>query len=559
MNMKLTRKTAESAIQLVGPDFPENLWQGISTAIALIFSAVLLSVLSVRPALADISPTGCTGSGLGINLFASSMQAHIGDVISFSIDVFNGIAGGSTVCDATSIQASIVTPDGQTHPITLLRTSLSSGQVDSYPNVVTYTARAQDATPAGTLTITANDTGVIHQNIVNSQGGGNQGINVHVLNDLHVVKVVVNASGGTATSSNFMLHVKNASSGVDVAGSPAAGTSTPGTLYSLVSGMYAVSEDATSSYAQSFGGDCNASGTVTLAAGDSRTCTVTNTDIAPAASSTTATPVMTSTPTGGNNGGITTISGGGGTVGGGGGGGGGGFSAAITSQIAIQVIPTPLALSARFGTVTYAYSVQNVGGQQLLNNVRVADNFCSPVIFLSGDLNGNGKLDPGEIWKYSCIATLSTTTTNTASATGNGDDGSSQTATAIATVVVGAGVPLFPNTGSALASRVALEARLKELLALLASLEAQAGQQIRTIATDLGTGNRGNDVMTLQQFLISQGKGPAAQALASTGGTPYFGTLTRAALAEFQKSVGITPASGYFGAKTRAYVSSSSP
>jgi peptidoglycan hydrolase-like protein with peptidoglycan-binding domain len=63
-------------------------------------------------------------------------------------------------------------------------------------------------------------------------------------------------------------------------------------------------------------------------------------------------------------------------------------------------------------------------------------------------------------------------------------------------------------------------------------------------------------VNTLQQFLIFQGKGPAAQALASNGATMYFGVLTRAALAEFQKSVGITPAIGYFGPITRAFIDS---
>jgi peptidoglycan hydrolase-like protein with peptidoglycan-binding domain len=61
-------------------------------------------------------------------------------------------------------------------------------------------------------------------------------------------------------------------------------------------------------------------------------------------------------------------------------------------------------------------------------------------------------------------------------------------------------------------------------------------------------------VMTLQQFLISQNKGPAARALANAGATGHFGSLTRAALAEFQASVGIGPAIGNFGAVTRAYL-----
>jgi Prealbumin-like fold domain len=592
---------------------------------ALAVSGILLvSMVREKSTFADVSPVGCTGSGLGISLFSNSMLAHIGDVLSFSVDVFNGTNGGSIVCDATDIQASIVTPDGITHPITLLRTSLSSGQIDSYPNVVTYTARAQDATPDGILRVTASDTGVIHQNIVDSQGGSNQGLNVHVLDDLHIAKLVVNTSGGTAVASNFSLHVKNASTGLDVAGSPAAGTSTPGTIYSLVSGNYMVSEDATSSYMSSVSGDCNASGTVSLAVGDSKTCTITNTDVPPilhvvklvvntsggTATSTdftlhvksggvdasgspaagTSTPgtlytlragtfvvsedatssytqslsgdcnasgtvslsvgntktctitntdippvlhvvklvVNTSggtavasnfslhvknassgidvsgspaagTPTPGTlymlkagafvvsedatssytqilsgdcnaSGTVTlavgdsktctitntdippppasvvTVPGGGNNGSNGGGGNNGGNVSVATGGtvvpvIGIVLIPDPLALPGGSGLITYNYTVRNVGGQEPLVNITVTDNTCSPVTLLSGDSNNNGKLDPGETWKYSCTTTLSQTTTNTATATGHSNDGSNQTATAsvTATVVIGGG------------------------------------------------------------------------------------------------------------------------
>lgn len=95
---------------------------------------------------------------------------------------------------------------------------------------------------------------------------------------LHVVKQVVNNSGGTAIASNFNLHVKL--SGVEVAGSPAIGIVAPGTSYSLAAGTYVVSEDATTlPYAQSFSGACNSSGSVTLSAGNDVTCTVVNDDI----------------------------------------------------------------------------------------------------------------------------------------------------------------------------------------------------------------------------------------------------------------------------------------
>lgn len=46
---------------------------------------------------------------------------------------------------------------------------------------MTYVARSQDVTAGGILIATAIDTGVIHQNVTDSQGGGNQGLNIKVI------------------------------------------------------------------------------------------------------------------------------------------------------------------------------------------------------------------------------------------------------------------------------------------------------------------------------------------------------------------------------------------
>ncbi|MFA6918636.1 MAG: ice-binding family protein [Patescibacteria group bacterium] len=101
---------------------------------------------------------------------------------------------------------------------------------------------------------------------------------------LHVIKHVINNSGGSTLAPGFSVHVKDDSG--DVAGSPAspqAGAEDPGTTYTLDAGTYTVSEDTNTSYVRTFGEDCNAiTGIITLAPGEEKTCTITNDDIVPA-------------------------------------------------------------------------------------------------------------------------------------------------------------------------------------------------------------------------------------------------------------------------------------
>ncbi len=73
---------------------------------------------------------------------------------------------------------------------------------------------------------------------------------------------------------------------------------------------------------------------------------------------------------------------------------------------------------------------------------------------------------------------------------------------------------------------------------------------------NLTVGSVGDDVRSLQNFLIQQNKGPAGQSLSDNGSSGYFGNMTKAALAEYQESMGITPSVGYFGPKTRNQINS---
>jgi peptidoglycan hydrolase-like protein with peptidoglycan-binding domain len=119
-----------------------------------------------------------------------------------------------------------------------------------------------------------------------------------------------------------------------------------------------------------------------------------------------------------------------------------------------------------------------------------------------------------------------------------------------------------------------LQSQLDTLLATVRSLNAQIQAKTQGSATgnanamanananasfkrDLAVGVAGGaDVKALQVWLNLHGYAVAGSGAGSQGNeTTTFGGLTRAALAKFQKSVGITPAAGYFGAITRGYIS----
>ncbi len=74
---------------------------------------------------------------------------------------------------------------------------------------------------------------------------------------------------------------------------------------------------------------------------------------------------------------------------------------------------------------------------------------------------------------------------------------------------------------------------------------------------DLTVGSTGTDVMALQQYLNDHGYTVATTGPGSAGNeTTTFGAATKAALAKLQAVAGISPAAGYFGSLTRAYVAS---
>ncbi|MEK7115028.1 MAG: peptidoglycan-binding protein [Patescibacteria group bacterium] len=93
-----------------------------------------------------------------------------------------------------------------------------------------------------------------------------------------------------------------------------------------------------------------------------------------------------------------------------------------------------------------------------------------------------------------------------------------------------------------------------QIAALQAALNALQGSSVSAPAAsfnrNLTVGSRGADVTALQDILISKGH------LAAGLNTGYFGNLTKAAVAKWQASMGISPAVGFVGPISRASLNS---
>lgn len=120
--------------------------------------------------------------------------------------------------------------------------------------------------------------------------------------------------------------------------------------------------------------------------------------------------------------------------------------------------------------------------------------------------------------------------------------------------LVVAGAVVFALTGVSVA-RAEDATTVAQLQQMIADLQKQiasltAGGSATTVAggeitKNLTVGSKGDEVNTLQQFLIDEGY------LKITAPTGYFGKATKAAVAAWQKDAGL-PSTGYFGALSRA-------
>ena len=298
-------------------------------------------------------PITLSGSGTYIFRPVGALTSAAGAVVTLSgasaCDVFWTPTGATTLAANTIFSGTIISDSG----ITLNANNTLSGRALAFGGTVT--------TDTDSITVpTCTSSGTIN-----------------------VVKAVVNDSGGTKTIADFPLFVNGSSV-------------TSGATNSFAApGSYTITETYDpAAYAQSFSGDCDSSGHISLSPGDAKFCIITNDDI--------GVPVVPPVP----------------------------------PLIDLVKVPSPLALPGGPGSVTYTYTLRNIGTVPA-TNISLNDDSCSPVNLVSGDTNSNSILDVTETWTYSCSTTLSATHTNTAVVTGLAN-GITATDIASATVIVGA-------------------------------------------------------------------------------------------------------------------------
>lgn len=321
----------------------------------------------------NVGVGGITLSGAGTYIFRAvgALTSTTGSSVAFS--------GGASVCDV------FWTPTAAT---SLAETSAFAGTVIDNQNAITVGANTTWSGRALSLGAGVVTTGNTSSIIVPSTcaaapatGGTRRDTTITV------VKTVVNDNSGTKTVADFPLFIN----GVLVTSGVATNFSSPG-------GVYTVTETANPNYTRTFSGDCDANGHLTLNSGDNKYCIVTNNDV--------GAPAVPPVP----------------------------------PLIEVVKVPSPLALPGGAGPVTYTYTLRNIGTVPVTDVTMIGDT-CSPIVRVSGDTNGDNKLDVNETWVHTCTTTLTVTHTNTVVATGWAN-GISAVDIASATVVVGA--PIVP-------------------------------------------------------------------------------------------------------------------
>jgi len=155
-------------------------------------------------------------------------------------------------------------------PLFLNGTAVTSGTANTATAGVAYTVTETQQTGYAqtSLVCTDNGTAAVLTHPVTLTAG--QSATCTITNNdiaptLTVTKVVTNDNGGTLTIASFPLSV-------------GATLVTSGTANTFSAGTYNITEVGSSDYLATFSGDCSSTGSITLALGEVKTCTITNND-----------------------------------------------------------------------------------------------------------------------------------------------------------------------------------------------------------------------------------------------------------------------------------------
>ena len=229
-------------------------------------------------ALDEDGPIGYLGQGwacIGGTQDGSSVTLEVGEEATCTVT--NGDEPGQII-----VVKEVVNDDGGTlgagdFNLTLDGTAVVSGGVNNVFTNISHTA-AETAIPVGyewvstSCVITGTDTPIGSAGVVTVAEG--QSATCTITNDdiaptLTLEKTVVNDDGGLAVEADFQASVSDAAVAWDA-------------VTEFLPGSYTAAEGTVTGYAASvWGGDCAEDGSITLALGDTATCTITNDDIAP--------------------------------------------------------------------------------------------------------------------------------------------------------------------------------------------------------------------------------------------------------------------------------------
>ncbi len=267
-----------------------------------------------------------------------------------------------------------------------------------------------------------------------------------------------------------------------------------------------------------------------------------------------------------------------------------GIADATAAALTITDNLAPLAVSGNTGAVFHGFTVitlASTGSTQIRYTTDGTTPTCSVGTVYSSALTISGPLTLKAI---GCDGTNNATSIVTASYSTAGGGGApapaapaapatpaASTTPAVPATPVAPVTPAVPPAPAASASGLTAP-QIQSILDVLASFDADAptialvkaslegttitgsvtSVAVRIFKSDLTVGSLGSKVKALQEFLNAHGYPVVASGPGSLGNeTTFFGMATRLALSKYQKANGITPATGYFGAKTRAAINAS--